>query len=49
MQFALELSDYRLHGEGKAEHKASLAFESPVAQWGYAVSFLLPHIETPQQ
>jgi len=44
---SLELDDCRLCGEGRVEYRTSLAFETPVEQWHYAVSFLCAHIEAP--
>jgi FkbM family methyltransferase len=47
MDYLLELSDYRLHGQGSAKCRSSLVFETPVAQWHYALSFLCPLVEAP--
>jgi FkbM family methyltransferase len=47
MECPLELSDYRLHGEASAECKSSLAFESPIPQWHYALSLLCPRMKGP--
>jgi SAM-dependent methyltransferase len=41
------LSEYRVHGESTAEYRASLAFESAVARWHYAVSLSCPPVEAP--